>query len=186
MSAKISSDGTYSLQETLSSGALSESRVSTSGIYQCAWVGRDGIQRQAASHNCWIPVSWLAPSLSLQPPITPANIGVTYIGHETIDGKAVEHLQFQTIQGNAQTPVDVTSLIQQVSTTDLYLDSATFLPVSLRYALRADSDSHIAIPVEIVYSDYAQIAGVVAPQQIQKFVNGSLQETVSVSKMAAN
>jgi hypothetical protein len=186
ITATASADITFSTQLSMTDGTWSETRTSLLGIYQCSWTGPDGVQHEAAAHNCWQTASWLIPSLAVQPTLAPSNIGVVYVGHETIGNEGVEHLQYQVVYGGAQTASDVTSLIQKASTADLYLDSSSFLPVMLRYSIRADNDANRSIPVQVYYSNYALISGVTIPQTIQRSIDGTPQAVVNISSIATN
>lgn len=184
--ASAAADTTNSLQVSLSSGVSSESRGAANGMYQCEWVDSDGIQHQLSFANCWQSVTWFAPSLSFETALAPTNIGVFYVGHETVGTEGVEHLRFQTIYGSTGTPASVTSAVQQASTADLYVDSGTFLPVELKYQISSDADSNVLIPVEVHYSNFAQSSNVTVPLHIEKFINGSLQQTINVSAVIVN
>jgi hypothetical protein len=181
-------DTTSSTQLNLTSGTWTETRVAiaNSGIYQCTWSGPDGAVHNAASHNCVVPASWMCPSLMLQPGLTPSNVGIAYIAHETLGDEGVEHVQMQVIYGNAQTPTNVTALLEQVSTVDLYVDSSSFLPVMLRTTLRADNDANTSIPVEVHYSNFIQSSGVTVPSSIQRYIDSSLQDSVTLTGVSAN
>jgi hypothetical protein len=57
---------------------------------------------------------------------------------------------------------------------DLYVDGATFLPISYVYNSHPDTDAGLDIPTEIRYSDYRTVDGILVPFHVQKLVNGSL------------
>jgi hypothetical protein len=184
--ASASIDTSVSIQRSLSAGSSSEARSQSNGSFQCVWTGTDGVQHESPAHNCWQNISWLAPSLSAQYSMLPSNVGVSYIGHETLGSVAVEHIQFQTIFGDANTPTAITSLVQKVSTADLYLDSTTLLPVVLRYSIHADDDVNTSIAVEAHYSNYMQSSGLTVPMHVEKTLNGALQEVIDVSGFSAS
>ncbi|WP_041855985.1 hypothetical protein [Candidatus Korobacter versatilis] len=186
ISATAATDSTISLQRTTGTGVATEIKASTNGVFQCAWTSADGIQHAIPQHNCWQPVPWFAPFLATEYGLTPTNLGVTYIGHETLGSQGVEHLQFQTVVGNAQTPANFTTLVQAASTADLYLDSSTFLPVVLRYPTHPDQDANTIISIEVRYSAYSQLSGLTIPTHIERAVNGNVQDVVDINSALSN
>jgi len=73
------------------------------------------------------------------------------------------------------------SLMAHLSSVDLFLSPATYLPVAAKFATHPDRSSNIDIPVAVTYSDYRQISGVEIAFHIQKFINGTLVLDITAS-----
>jgi len=64
--------------------------------------------------------------------------------------------------------------MQRLSKVELYVDAATYFPVSVNFNLHPDDDALVDIPAEIQFSDYRNVSGSQYPFRVQKFVNNSL------------
>lgn len=104
-----------------------------------------------------------------------------YIGQETLNGVAVQHIQvWNSFASNAESQG-----LAPFTKRDIWLGS-TGLPVQIAYTRRAGGGSTPGIPVEVLYSNYTNVSGVLYPFQISKSYNGSLWETISISSVAQN
>src|SRR5205807_816317 len=96
---------------------------------------------------------------------------------------------------------DTAALLQRLSQFDIFLDSATFLPVAVAFNIHPDNNALLDIPVEIRYSDYRSVGSGVgpnvgpgfslasspqAPFHIEKFLNGSLSLDLQFSTVTLN
>ncbi|MGA3227982.1 MAG: hypothetical protein ABSC65_29730 [Acidobacteriaceae bacterium] len=179
--------GSSQLQLSLSSsGTRIEAESGLGTNLTCSWSGEDAVAHTIDSGNCWRPVVWFLPPLSLQPSLLPSYLGAVDLGSGTVGfGTATyRHLQgelvFPSLTGT------LASDIMQRSTADLGLDPATFLPAVLSYSIRPDNGAPIPIAIEIHYSNYQAVNGVQIPFTIQRYVNGSLQLEISVSSAQVN
>jgi hypothetical protein len=82
------------------------------------------------------------------------------------------HLQFQYLvplsDGDHEDP-------QLLKPFDLVVAPATSLPQYAFFTVHPDNPGiHADIPVEIAYSNYQSVSGVMIPFHIQRYVNGSL------------
>jgi hypothetical protein len=84
-----------------------------------------------------------------------------------------------------QTP-SVTALLSRLSSFDLTLDATTHLPLSLSFATHADDNALFDIPVEIAFSNYQIMNGVVIPTHIQRFLNGTQILDVTITSAKVN
>ena len=151
-----------------------------------AWSGADGLWHRAASHNTWTPAAWFAPALVLEAALDDPQVAMEDLGPTTFEGKTVEHLRFQRVPPATSGSPAAIAMIQRLSTADLYVDKTSLLPVALDFNLHPNSNAGTNIPVEIRYSHWEQSSGVLAPFLIQKFLNGSLLDRISVSSAAVN
>lgn len=156
---------------------------SLEGAPSCWWVDRNGQKREFAEHNCLIGQTWFSPSLTIMQSLLP-NHQYEYLGSTSIDGQPLERVRsWMTIsRGSASTA----KLLRRLSTVDFYMDSSTGLLSILRFSTYPENDENIEIPVEIRYSDYRRVQGVLAPLRIQRWQNGNLLYDISVSSVAVN
>ena len=96
----------------------------------------------------------------------------TYIGRETRNGQAVEHLAVSQVSTIAAPPGALS--LAHLSQVDFFLDSATFLPAAITFNIHPDSNALLDIPVEIDFSNYTAVNGAQVPFHVQKHINNSL------------
>lgn len=181
LQAKISSLGNESnLALTLSGGQRQEIRNGIAGV----WVGIDGQPHAMATHNCFTDAVWFFPGLSLQAAVADPGVGMAYVGLENLGSASVQHIQLSRLLPG-QT-ADLTSSIQTLSTTDLYLDATSSLPVAVEFNGHPDLDANTNLLIEIQFSNYQSANGVVAPMHIQKFLQRSLLLDISVTGVTIN
>ena len=149
-----------------------------------AWSGPDGVQDLMALHNCWVDASWFFPALTLQALSADPTLGVVYLGPAQWNGLAALHLQFShVVPGQAPR---VTTHIQSLSTSDLYLDPKSLWPLALDFNTHPDDDINQSIPVEIQFGNYRAVSGVLVPFRIQKFLQRTLTLDFTVTQAAVN
>ena len=108
------------------------------------------------------------------------NLVVTYIGNETRLGVNVQHLHF-VIQSPAPS-----TLFQQLSAEDVYLNASSNLPVAITFNAHPDNDTSANLPVEIDFSNYQVVNGVQVPFRIQRLLNGSVLFDLTVQSATLN
>jgi hypothetical protein len=136
------------------------------------WTGPDGQAHAMARHNLILDSAWFFPTLMLPRMGAFKMSAFSFVGSETLDGRAVEHLtawqQFPNLTG------EPARLLQHLSQVEIYLDSSTLLPVALAFNTHPDNDALVDIPIEVRYSDYRAVNGVQVPFHVQKFMNNTL------------
>lgn len=162
--------GNSRIDFTLPHGPQLEVRGESSGSPAGSWTGPDGVAHAMSLHNCWNDATWFFPAFSLLGAISNPQIVFTYVGQETRSNSSVYHLRY----ARQVTTKSATSaqLISRLSTTDIYLDARSLLPVSVTYNAHPDDDASTDIPVEIRYSDYRIVNGTKVPFRIQRLLNG--------------
>jgi hypothetical protein len=85
-----------------------------------------------------------------------------------------------------QSPTDPTGLLQQLSAEDIYLSTSTYLPVALVFQTHPDSDALTNILIEIDFSNYQSINGVLIPLSVRKYLNGSLFLDITIQSAVLN
>ncbi len=109
---------------------------------------------------------------------------MSYVGEETRDGLAVEHLRlFSVVRGQS---AGVTALIQALSTMELYLDAASSLPVAINFSVHPDRDASTDVPVEVQFGTYESVGSVHAAVHVRKLLQGTLVLDINVTAVSVN
>jgi hypothetical protein len=175
---------------SLSSGTRSEVRNASNGAPQGSWLAPSGSVNSMAMHNCFTDAAWFFPALTVLSQTSNPNLSITYVGLETKNGVSVQHLNFASV--SAVQPTASAGLrgpaasLATLSSTDVYLDSASLLPVALAFNTHPDNDALTNIPVEVDFSNYQAVNGVQIPFRIQKFLNASLFLDLTIQTASLN
>lgn len=167
---------------SLSNGTFSEIRNASGGTPQGSWITPDGVSHAMANHNTFTDAAWFVPQLSVLSQLSNPNLVVTYVGSETRSGTSVQHLHFAFQSSTA----DPTGLFQLLSAEEVYLNSSTFLPVAIVFNAHPDNDASSNIAVEIDFSAYQSVNGVLVPFQIQKLINNGLVLDLTIDSAKIN
>lgn len=120
-----------------------------------------------AFHNCQTDAVWFFPALgSLN---ATANTVFSYVGQETRDGIAIQH-----IRSYALTDPVIKSGSIPLSMMDIYLDATTLLPVAIAFEAHPDNDEIASMQVEIRFSNYQTINEASVPMHLQRYQQGVL------------
>lgn len=165
----------------ITGGQRTEARSSSVAGYSS---GPDGIWHPIPTHNCWTDAAWFFPPLSSLAALSNPNVLVWYVGHETRNGLAVEHLRFARYVSSRS--AGTTQLIQRVSTIEMYLDSSSLLPLATTFNVHPDGDAATDIAVEVRFSDYRVVNGIRVAFRIQRIVQGGLTLDLSVALASLN
>jgi hypothetical protein len=104
--------------------------------------------------------------------LAPSGYVATYVGHETRNDAAVEHLTIS--QSFSTLSVSQVAHLQPLSQIDLYLDSSSFLPVAATLNVHPDNNELMNIPIAITFSDYRTVGTAQVPFHVQRFLNNGL------------
>ncbi len=165
----------------LPSGTRTEIRDASAGTAQGEWIAQTGTSGIFASQNCATDAVWFFPvlgSLAAGPGVV-----LSYVGQETRNGQIVQHIQSYIYQPN---PPPVTPSLQQLSAIDFYLDSGTHLPVAIVFNTHPDNTASTNLSVEVDFSNYQVLNGILVPTHIQRFSQGSLLADIAISSAAFN
>jgi uncharacterized protein involved in high-affinity Fe2+ transport len=160
----------------LASGTRTEIRDAQTGVQLGRWIAPNNVSGNFAFQNCWTDPVWFFPilgSLAAGP-----NVVLSYIGPETRNEGSVQHLQSYTYQPNQP---GLTPSPQQLSTMDFYLDATTLLPAAVTFNAHPDNNSATNLLIEVDFSNYQTVNGVVVPMHIQKYQQGNLMVDVAVT-----
>jgi len=179
-----SADGSSSQMQLAltTSGQKTLTQAGAGSSADCTWSGADGVAHEISVGNCWKPQVWFLPALTLQPTVIPSYVNFADLGAGTVGftQNTYRHLQGQLNFNGLSAPL--ATMIPQQSTSDLGLDPNTLLPAVLSYSLTPDSGG-TPIAIEIHYSNYQAVNGVQVPFLIERYINGSLQLSITVSSV---
>ncbi len=162
-------------------GTWTEIRDASTGAALGQWIAPNGKSGLFASQNCATDAVWFFPvlgSLAAGP-----NVVLNYVGQETHNGEAVQHIQSYIYQTN---PPGVNPSPQQLSTMDFYLDVTTLLPAAITFNAHPDSNASTNLSVEIDFSNYQAINGIAVPTHIQRSLQGNVLVDMTISGAALN
>jgi hypothetical protein len=163
--------GASRIDLNLSSGPRSEIYNSSGGYPAGTWSGPDGVSHAISLHNLLTDPAWFFPAFPITHGLS-SGYGATYVGHETREGQAVEHLTIFQASG-VQSPAGVPAMAH-LSQMDFFIDSTTFLPASVTFNVHPDNNELLDIPIEVRFSDYRSVTGVQVPFHVEKYLNNSL------------
>lgn len=166
----------------LSSGTRTEIRDAQNDGHRGRWVSPDNTSGQVALHNCWTDAVWFFPALSSL--AARPNVVLAYVGQETRNGASVQHVRSHVDQANW--PTGVLPTAKQLSTMDFYLDATTLLPVAVTFKAHPDNDAMKDLAIEVDFSDYQAISGVMVPTHIQRYSQGNLLVDITVTSASFN
>lgn len=157
---------------SLSSGPRSEVENLTEAMPAGSWSGPDSVSHAMAFHNLLTEPAWFFPAFAIARRLSGTGYVATYVGHETRNGQAVEHVSvFQTAQ--FPNPPGAATL-EHLTQVDFFLDSTSLLPSAIAFNIHPDNNALLDIPIEVRFSDYRPINGAQVPHHVQKFLNNSL------------
>jgi hypothetical protein len=114
--------------------------------------------------------------------LSDADTAFRYVGAETLDGTAVQHIQIW----NSFASKPRLQGIAPFSVKDIWVDSTSFVPLKLAYTRHLGGGSLPAFPVEVSYSNYRNVAGILYPFQISKGLNGTSWLTITIQSVSFN
>ncbi len=164
--------GASSVVLNLTSGQHVEIVNSSAAPPAGTWYGPDGTPHSMAFHNLLTGPSWFFPSFALAGSSSASGALITYVGHETHNGQAVEHISLAQPAPASSSQGD--SYYTHLTQLDFFLDSSTFLPAALDFNIHPDDNELLDIPVEIRFSVYTTVNGAQIPFHVQKFINDNL------------
>ena len=166
----------------LPDGTRTEIRDASAGYAEGKWINPDGTSGQFAGHNTLTDAVWFFPAFSSL--VANPNVVLSYVGLENRNGQSVQHLRSSIYQSSP--PPDPSLTEQQLSKVDFYLDAGTFLPVAVMFNQHPDNNARVNIPVEIAFSNYQAMSGVLVPMHIQKSANGATILDITITGAVFN
>jgi hypothetical protein len=136
------------------------------------WSGPDGKLHPISQDNLITDSSWFFPALTLGRWLSIPGYAISFVGQESKDGEAVQHVTVTLLA--TIFPADISAMLQRLSRMDIYVDSASGLPVALAFNIHPDHNNSLDIPVEIRLSDYRLVNGVQVPFHVEKYLRTGL------------
>lgn len=157
---------------SLSSGQRSEVSDLSGAMPAGTWSGADRVSHPISFHNLVSEPAWFFPAFGIARRLSANGYVATYLGHETHNGQAVEHISISQTS-SPQFPAG-SPLFQHLTQVDFFLDSTTLLPAAITLNIHPDSDTGVDIPAEVQFSDYRAVNGIQVPFHVQKLLNNNL------------
>jgi hypothetical protein len=106
----------------------------------------------------------------------------SYVGLEQVNGESVHHIRiWNGFASNA-----ALKSLSEFSIRDVWIDSSKFLPMKIAYLRRTAGGAVPRIPVEVSYTDFRSVSGVLYPYLIQKNFNGTPWLTITITNVKLN
>lgn len=182
---QASTDGSTVMELSLSSASRKESSTALGASRICEWVDAQSQTHQIGGLDCEVSVPWFAPFMLAQPIDTVRNLlTVTDDGIVTRAGSSFHELSYRTLE-HARDTATSNTLTEDTRVRVLY-DPQTLLPASTEFSIHPDNDLRRQIPVRVVYSGYETVSGLPIPFQIDRYVNGVLQLSITLTNASLN
>jgi hypothetical protein len=114
--------------------------------------------------------------------LTSPDASTSYVGLEQVNGESFHHIRIW----NALASIPTMQSRAEFSIRDIWIDATRFLPRKISYLRREAGGSVPRIPVEVSYTDYQQVSGILYPFQIQKNFNGTPWATIVITGVKLN
>ncbi len=108
--------------------------------------------------------------------------GFVYLGLESLNGLEVHHLQYWN-SFNSQPRFQ---FLAPLTLTDIWIDTVSGLPQRISQIQRAGRGSEPRIQLDVYFSNYQKVSGVLYPFSVQKSLNGSPWITFTITSVAFN
>jgi hypothetical protein len=132
------------------------------------------VQLTASSQSSDFPLPFLAAALSA------TDLGIQYIGEETINGLSYQHIQiWHTFSANQNL-----QRLWSFTVKDIWVDPATWLPFKIAYERREAGGASPRFRIEVLYSNWQTVGGAFYPYQIQKSWNGMPWTSITIQNVA--
>jgi hypothetical protein len=134
------------------------------------------LERAATSQSSFFPLLTLATALQ-------SDWAVQYLGLDTLGDVKAHHIRFwNTLSSNPKF-----SPLAEFSVRDIWIDAASNLPRKLAYEQReATGPEEPRIRIEVYFSDYRNLNGVLYPFLVQESFNGTPWTTIRIEKVVFN
>jgi|SRR5579859_4757588 len=179
-----SADGSSQVKLVLTStGTIVETQETIGVNRSCNRSGSVGVVHDSSGFSCSMPLVWFLPQVTLQSAVLSPSLGTTYQGIQNTAWGACHVVTSQVIPDSATKATVSFAQLQKLSSATLYLDSAATLPRALTFVVPPSSGTS-GNSVEILYSNYRNISGVLIPTHIERHLNGSLELALEISQVS--
>jgi outer membrane lipoprotein-sorting protein len=136
------------------------------------------LSQTAAIGSQWFPLLALA-KWTITPGVT-----ASYIGLETVAGTSVHHITLTRAFAGTATR-DFQRVYEAISRCELYVSPQTNLPVRIRYYAHPNGSS-AGIPMDLVFSNYTQVAGFWFPLRVSEYYGDAQTREVDFQTLSVN
>jgi hypothetical protein len=184
VSIQAAADGSSTLALSLGKSSRTETRGALSSR-TCQVTTGDGKAHDLKGPECYRVVPWFAPMLLVTPTSFLADkITVTDDGDVERTGTTYHELSYVTTVPSPD-PASQKLFTSSTGVKVLY-DPVTLLPAGREFDEHPSTNLNQAIHVRIAYSAYQMVGGVKVPYQIDRYVNNSLQLSITLSNVTLN
>lgn len=108
------------------------------------------------------------------------DVSVRYVAAESVDGRSVQHIRlWKSFASKPQL-----QSLAAFSTRDVWIDPVSGLPLKIAYFRRTAGGTAPAVPMEVEFSNYNKVSGVLYPFLIQKSCNGTPWQTITIQNVS--
>lgn len=122
------------------------------------------------------------PALSLLSDWANTSMELKYVGSDSVNGQPSDVVSISYIPSDAQDP----NFWRNTTRTLFYVDQSTKLVSKVQYQNFAENNTNVSKKIEIVFSDYRPVSGVLVPFQQSTYSNGRLLSTITFTSAALN
>jgi hypothetical protein len=135
--------------------------------------------------NCWSAPTWFFPAMTIHSINNDQQIAIVYEGRHSESGHDIELLRTYRLR----TGIDST-IWQNLTVSEIQLDRKTLLPILMKFWRRgqetvpvptSDTLSAANNPVEVRYSDYRKVEGILVPFTVNWTNHGTMLDSLSIT-----
>lgn len=172
--------GTSKSSFNLSGGTRVELRSQLTGTSVNAGQAQD-----LPLHNVLNMHEWFFPQFFLRDLQEQTGYSLSAPAAQTVDGKTQIAIEGSLIP-KGQMDTATAQGLSRATHFQLVLDGDTYQPVSLSFVQHPDDDSVSGAPVVYQFSDYQLQQGIHQPLRIQKYVQGTLTQDITIRSLVLN
>lgn len=170
---KATASGEMRLDMNFPSGTRNVIRTRTQKVLAGSWSGPDGKEHAASFQALKTDdAEWFFPGLMLGRLAQLPGVSLTESA-ETRRGSAVEHVHIVQA-ADSRLPAYAVKIVEHADQMELYLDTATLLPVAATFNTHPEHDLGRDIPVEMRFLNYRNVNGAQVPFRVQEYLNRML------------
>jgi hypothetical protein len=176
---RILTKGTTHTAEEFKAGDVDIAEVYADGIG--AFREREAVKDMGGAWAC-SSLSAGSPVLLLAVMLSNPDTALEYVGEETVGAVKVHHVR----AWNTYASKPKMKSLAEFSVKDIWIASASGLPLKVAFERREGGGATPRIPVEFRYADYRNVGGALYPLRIEKFYNGSLWARIQIESVSLN
>ena len=175
------SKGTKMIRTELQRPEGTHTRIVNNGL--SALINFDGTVRHQRSNSTVAERIEHIPVLSTLSEWESTNIEIRYVGTDNVNGAPV---QVVAIAFNPTSDPQWTSFYRSLTQTLFFIDQGTSLVSKMQYQNFADDNSDVSERVEVLFSVYRAVTGVLVPFTQTTYADGQLRSKVTFTNVAFN